>query len=293
MSKPLSNVNVVITGSGSGLGAAYAVHAAELGAAVVVNDISPDAADHTAAQIRNAGGRAVSMAGDISSWAFAGELVDTCIRTFGSITGLVNNAGIFRPARLVEMTEADLRRMWEINVQGTVAGASAATRAMLSAGTSGTIINVASGSQAGDIALSGYGGTKAAIASMTYSWAMELRGTGIRVNAISPLADTAMSAQNKDLMAVQAANRDVHYASLPKPAVNAPLVCFLLSDASTGINGQLVRIADRELAYVTHPTIARPVLVDDWNFDRIVEAFAGPLRDHQRKLGLAYDGAAA
>jgi NAD(P)-dependent dehydrogenase (short-subunit alcohol dehydrogenase family) len=286
--KPLFSKAVVITGSGSGLGSAYARHAAELGASVLVNDIDATAADATVSAIRAADGKAAACAGDISSWRFAQSLVDACIDTFGTITGVVNNAGALRPGRIEDLTEADLRRMLEINVVGTAACASQAVKRLREIGKGGSIVNVASGSQAGDIALGAYGASKGAIASLTYAWAMELRESDIRVNAISPLAETAMAAQNKSLMAVQAANREVHYASLPAPEVNAPVVSFLLSDASAKINGQIVRIANGQLSYVTHPMIADPVLTGEWSFATVAEAFAADLGQRQQPLGLAY-----
>lgn len=290
MNRPLEGKAIVITGAGGGLGAAYARHAAGCGAHVVVNDITPAAAASTVAAIEAFGGEAIAVAGDISEWAFASRLVEACVDAFGAIDGFVSNAGIFRPAQLTEIRETDLRRMLEINVIGTAAGISAAARWMLLNGRPGSIVAVASGSQAGDIALGGYGATKGAVASLTYSWAMELRDTNVRLNAISPLAETAMSAQNADLMAVQAANRDVHYASLPDPSVNAPVVSYLLSDQAAGIHGQVVRIANRELSLVTHPMIAAPVMRDDWDFEKVSAAFDSTLRANQRKLGLGYDG---
>lgn len=283
----LNGKAVVITGAGGGLGAAYARHAASLGAAVVVNDIDPKAAAATAEAILEVGGRAVTCAGDVSDWTFAETLVQACVDAFGTITGFVNNAGILRPALLDDLTEADARRMIEINLVGTIACAQAAARRMKALG-GGSIVNVSSGSQAGDIGLGGYGATKGAVASLTYSWAMELRGTGVRMNALSPLAETAMAAQNAHLMALQAKNRDVHYAALPPAEVNAPVVSFLLSDASAGINGQLVRIAGRQLSFVTHPMIAAPVLEDDWTYDRVANAFAETLSSRQQTLGLGF-----
>lgn len=284
----LQGKSVVITGAGSGLGAAYARHAAGLGAAVVVNDISADAAQATVDAIMAAGGKAVAHAGDISSWSYAQSLVDACIDAFGAITGIVNNAGILRIGKILDLTEADMRRMVEINLIGTAACASHAARRMLAAGKGGSIINVASGSQAGDVALGGYGATKGGVASLTYSWAMELRGSGIRVNALSPLAETAMAAQNKALMAEQAASREVHYAALPDANVNAPVVSFLLSDAAEKINGQVVRIAGKQLSFVTHPLIADPVLEGDWNYEAVGAAFAETLANSQQPLGLGY-----
>lgn len=286
--KALEGKAVVITGAGSGLGAAYARHAAGQGAAVVVNDISAQAAQATVEAITASGGRAVAHAGDVSSWNYAQSLVDACIDAFGAISGIVNNAGILRIGKILDLTEADLRRMIEVNLIGTAACASHAARRMLAAGKGGSIVNVASGSQAGDIALGGYGATKGGVASLTYSWAMELRGTGVRVNALSPLAETAMAAQNKALMAEQAASREVHYATLPDPEINAPVVSFLLSDAAEKINGQVVRIAGKQLSFVTHPLIADPVLEGDWNDVAVHTAFAETLANNQQPLGLGY-----
>ncbi|MBE1204040.1 SDR family NAD(P)-dependent oxidoreductase [Aminobacter carboxidus] len=284
----LQGKSVVITGAGSGLGAAYARHAARLGAAVVVNDISAPAAQATVDSISAAGGKAVAHAGDVSSWSYAQSLVDACIDAFGTITGIVNNAGILRIGKILDLTEADMRRMVEVNLIGTAACASHAARRMLAAGKGGSIINVASGSQAGDVALGGYGATKGGVASLTYSWAMELRGSGVRVNALSPLAETAMAAQNKALMAEQAASREVHYAALPDPEINAPVVSFLLSDAAAEINGQVVRIAGKQLSFVTHPLIADPVLEGDWDYEAVGAAFSEKLADRQQPLGLGY-----
>jgi len=284
----LNGKAVVITGAGSGLGAAYARHAAHLGASVVVNDINPGAAQSTVDSILASGGKAVAYAGDVSSWSYAQSLVDACIDAFGAIDGIVNNAGILRIGKILDMTEADLRQMVQVNLIGTAACASHAARRMLAAGKGGSIVNVASGSQAGDIALGGYSATKGGVASLTYSWAMELRGTGIRVNALSPLAETAMAAQNKALMAEQAASREVHYAALPDPNVNAPVVTFLLSDAASQINGQVVRIAGKQLSFVTHPMIADPVLEGGWDDAAVQAAFAGTLADRQQPLGLGY-----
>ncbi len=285
--KELSGKAIVVTGAGGGLGAAYAVHAASCGAALVVNDVDPAAAAATVTRITAAGGNAIACAGDVSSWSFGEQLADACMDAFGTITGLVNNAGILRPALLDDMTEDDLRRMVDVNVLGTVACAQAVVRRLRTLGKGGSIVNVASGSQAGDIALGGYGATKGAVASLTYSWAMEVRGTDIRVNAVSPLAETAMAGQNAHLLALQGASREVRYAELPAADVNAPVVSYLLSDAASAINGQIVRIAGRQLSYVTHPLIARPLLEDEWTFENVAAAFANTLESRQHKLGLA------
>lgn len=285
--KPLAGKAIAITGAGRGLGAAYARHAAELGAAVVVNDLDASAAQDTVSAIVAAGGKAVACPGDVAEWSFGERLAGACVDAFGAIDGLVNNAGILRPALVEELSEADLRRMLDINLVGTISCARAALARMRSQG-HGSIVNVASGSQAGDIGLSGYGATKAAVAAFTFSMAMETRGTGIRVNGLSPLAETAMAKQNAHLLALQSANRDVRYVSLPDPAVNAPVLCYLLSDDASGVHGQIVRIAGRQLSLVTHPMIAAPVMEGDWTFATVADAFASVLKGRQQKLGLTY-----
>ncbi|MBZ6079298.1 SDR family NAD(P)-dependent oxidoreductase [Microvirga puerhi] len=284
----LSGRAIVITGAGSGLGAAYARHAASLGASVVVNDIDADKAEETAAAIRHAGGSALAHAGDVSRWETAQVLTNLCTTTFGALSGFVANAGILRHGRITDINERDLRRMFELNLLGTTACARAAAKAMLAQGAGGSIVTVTSGSQAGDVGLGGYGATKAAVAALTYSWAMELCGTGVRINAVSPLAETAMAARNKAHLADQQAKREIQYDVLPDPDVSAPVISYLLSDRSSDIHGQVVRIAGRQLSFVSHPMIADPILDGEWTFETVIEAFEKHLRHRQHKLGLSY-----
>lgn len=286
--KILDGKAIVITGAGSGLGAAYARHCAALGARLMVNNVDAAAAEAIAGEIVAAGGTAVASAGSVASWDYAGELVAACVQAYGRIDGLLNNAGILRHGRITEMSERDLRAMLEVNTIGTVACASHAIRRMLAQDGHGSIVNVASGSQAGDIALGAYGASKAAVASLTFSWALELRDTNIRVNALSPLAHTAMAETNMKFLAQQSASREVVYTTLPAADVNAPAAAFLLSDRSIGINGQIVRIAGEDLSFVTHPMIAEPVLKGRWDDDAIEAAFRDTLGRKQQKLGLAY-----
>lgn len=286
--KILDGKAIVITGAGSGLGAAYARHCAALSARLVVNDVDAAAAEAIAGEIAAAGGTAVASAGSVASWDYAGALIETCVGAYGRIDGLLNNAGILRHGRITEMSERDLRAMLDVNTVGTAACASHAIRRMLAQDGHGSIVNVASGSQAGDIALGAYGASKAAVASLTFSWALELRDTNVRVNALSPLAHTAMAETNMKFLAQQSASREVVYTTLPAADVNAPAAAFLLSDRSIGINGQIVRIAGEELSFVTHPMIAEPVLKGRWDDDAIEAAFRDTLGRKQQKLGLAY-----
>lgn len=282
----LAGKAVVITGAGGGLGAAYARHAAARGAAVLVNDIRAEAAERVADGLRRDGARALALAGDVADWALPERLIDACLDAFGTFTGYVSNAGLLRPALLADLREADLRRMLEVNLIGPAAGARAAILRLRALGKGGSVVTVASGSQAGDIALGGYAATKGAVASLTYSWAMELLGSGIRLNAVSPLAATDMAAANAGFLAAQSSARDEQYPPLPDADVSAPLVSYLLSDAAEGVHGQVIRLAGRELALITHPMLLAPVLQGDWDMGAIAAAFAGPLAGRQQRLGL-------
>ncbi len=272
---------VIVTGAGRGLGAAYATLAAGHGARVVVNDVDPAEAHLTVERIAAGGGSAVAHVGDVASWDDAGGLIARCVEEFGRLDGLVNNAGIIRVARPEDMRESDYRDLMEVNVLGPCYCGTHAMRHMLSEG-HGVIVNVTSGAQAGSPLLAGYGATKGAIASLTYSWAMDLAGTGVRVNAISPMADTRMF--DPKLRVDQAA---AGQPPGPQPEDNAPVVVFLLSDHSRHLNGQVVRIDGTRLSLMTHPAILEPVLsAGEWTVEAVVEAFRGGLDDHVVGLGV-------
>lgn len=189
---------VVITGSGKGIGAACAKGAAHQGAAVVVNDID-DSAHETANAILAEGGKAVACLADVSKWDEAGRLIDCCLEAFGKIDGLVNNAALYNRARIDELEPESARAQVEVNVLGTMFCTAHAVRHMLEQG-SGSIVNVVSGAHMGMPTMGVYGATKGAVASMVYTWAMELTGTGVRVNALSPFGRTRIGGLTDEML---------------------------------------------------------------------------------------------
>jgi NAD(P)-dependent dehydrogenase (short-subunit alcohol dehydrogenase family) len=269
--RDLEGQSVVITGAGGGLGKAYAVAAAQLGAHIVVNDVNGDAAEGVAAQIRRAGGAAVAECCDICDPRAAGALIERCVSEFGSITGLVNNAGIFFNEPFGQTSLEHLRLLLDVNVVGTFNCAQAALGPMLKQG-GGSIINVTSGAHTGQPGLSSYGASKGAVSSFTYGWACDLKDTGIRVNAVSPLAFTPMA---KDL------------PHLPSPEANVGPVLYLLSERSRHISGQIVRIAGKKLSLMCHPANRAPILErDEWSLDAVAEAFETTLTALQLPLNI-------
>src|SRR3954454_9357400 len=238
----LKGKSVVITGGGRGIGAAYARAAAEQGANVVVNDIDADTAEDVARHIRDAGGIASAKVADIREWGEAESLIEHCVAEFGAIDGLVNNAGVFGMSLPGEMTESMLSEILAVNVMGLAACTVPAIRRMRQRGR-GSIVNITSGAHFGIPLMAAYSASKGAVASLTYTWSLELEGTGIRVNAISPLAGPGSKMSEDSVGWLEANNLGtVDISSSPEPKANAPVAIYLLSDAAAHVTGQIVRI---------------------------------------------------
>ncbi|MGW4131794.1 SDR family NAD(P)-dependent oxidoreductase [Amycolatopsis japonica] len=265
----LSGKAVVITGSGQGLGRAFAHHAAAQGAAVVVNDVEAGIADEVAREIRALGGRAVSHAGSVADAEQAAGLIDRCVAEFGRLDGLVNNAGVNYRAEPWAADPARMREVVEVNVLGPLFCGTAAAKVLRAQG-GGVIVNVGSGSMIGQRRAAAYSASKGAVASMTASWAADLAEHGIRVNAVAPVAWTRM------------AWNDPSVVQTPEhtPERVAPLVTYLLSDLSAGITGQILRFRGDNLCVLRQTAIKDPVLDrDGWTVEDIAAALDGELRE--------------
>jgi NAD(P)-dependent dehydrogenase (short-subunit alcohol dehydrogenase family) len=164
---------VIVTGASRGLGAAIAISAAELGADVVLCARSTNNLESVAAQIRSGGGTALVVPGDISNFAYCQYLVGECIRHFGRIDSLVNNAAIVEPiAPIVEAGMNDWQSNLAVNFLGPVALIQAALPQLRESG--GRIINVSSGVAVTTIAGSAaYSSAKAALNHFTRILAIE------------------------------------------------------------------------------------------------------------------------
>lgn len=291
----LEGKSVVVTGAARGLGEAYVRAAIAEGASVVINDIDAAPADALAEELRGAGARAVTHNGDITSWDIAAGLIERCVSEYGRIDGLVNNAGMLVIKPIEEQDEASFRRQVEVNLLGQAWCGLHALRRMIPQG-SGSIVNVFSGAQAGSALRCAYGATCAGIAGLTYSWASECKDSGVRVNAIAPIAATREIEETEHVLQRLAAAGRVSgsFANLREkmktltPAMNAPMVVYLLSDASGHVNGQALRFTGKELMLHTHPAVRSPILSEDeWTVDKIAAAFSGAWQDKLLPLGLA------
>ena len=281
----LHGLAVIVTGAGQGLGRAYAIDAARHGASVVVNDVDVSLAEAVAAEIAAAGGTAVAAGGSVAEWADAEALAGLAVDRWGRLDGLVNNAGLYHLARAEEDEEAHIRSQVEVNVVGPMFCGVHAIRRMLECGNGGSIINITSGYQSGVQAGGTYGATKGAMASLTYSWALEHHRSGIRVNAIAPLARTRQT--DHTLERLRRTGEPSAPPSSNQPESIAPLVTFLLSPAAAHLTGQVIRFDSRRLAIVGHPgTLHGAVERDGWTLELVEEALTTTLKDALQPVGL-------
>ena len=285
MNPVLDGLAVIVTGAGQGLGRAYAIDAAAHGASVVVNDVDPVLADAVVCEIVRRGGRAIVAAASVADWDAAGSLADTAVRAFGRLDGLVNNAGLLHLARPEDEDESHVRQTVNVNLLGPIFCGVHAVRTMIRCGNGGSIVNVSSGYQSGVPTGATYAATKGATASLTYSWALDLHRYGIRVNAISPLAQTRQTDYALGRFRTTG-ERSALPASNPPDEI-APIVTFLLSSRARGINGQMVRFDGRRLAIVGHPgALKGTVDRDAWTLELIDEALTTTLKGSMQPVGL-------
>jgi NAD(P)-dependent dehydrogenase (short-subunit alcohol dehydrogenase family) len=185
----LQDTVVLITGSSKGLGRALAHAYADAGARVVINARGADALESTKREIETKGAQILAVVADATQPGEIARLVQAAQERFGRIDVLINNAGILGPSprpNMLEFASADLAEIFRANVIGPVQVTQAALPQMLAQG-SGVIINVTSDAgQTGFPGWGGYGAAKAALELITESWAAELEGTGVRVNAVNP-----------------------------------------------------------------------------------------------------------
>jgi NAD(P)-dependent dehydrogenase (short-subunit alcohol dehydrogenase family) len=274
----LADKAVIITGAGAGLGRAYAEHAAREGALLVLNDVSAESARALSRDFEAEQGKVVVSSGDVSDWKYAQSLAQLCLDHHGRIDGLVNNAGIYYYSSCWDDYEERLSGLYATNVMGALFCGIPVMRAMIGQ-RSGSIVNVTSGSHVGITGLSAYGGTKGAVASLTYGWALELREFGVRVNAVSPRAVTREAAGRPA--------EDTRSGLLWSPEHAAPLVSYLLSDLAENVTGQIVRLSGEELSIMSHPWETKATATKQvWGVGEIAEAFGSTFSESLRPVGL-------
>ncbi|BBE46732.1 SDR family NAD(P)-dependent oxidoreductase [Rhodococcus erythropolis] len=280
---------IIVTGAGRGLGREHALLLAAEGAKVVVDDTGagPDGhgndisiAASVVDEIVAAGGIAVASVADVTTIDGASELLDLALEAFGSVDGLVNNAGILRDRMFLNMPEAD----WDDVISGqlratfapcTVFGNYWRERSKSGETVAASIVNVSSTSGLlGAVGQSNYGAAKAGIAALTTILAQEVARYGVRVNAITPVARTRMTENVPGIKELVAAPDDPSTFDTYHPGNVSPVVAYLLTEKCPA-TGQVFYAKGGEvrqfLGWQYGKTIARD---SRWTVEELTEAMS-------------------
>lgn len=237
---------VIITGSARGIGREIALKFGEEGANVIIFDINIDGQEEVAKavcdEIKELGGDAKYILGDVSKPEDTDALIDFAKSEFGSVDVIVNNAGITRDNLIMRMSEADWDTVLTVNLKGAFNVIKSATRTLMKQ-RQGVIINMASVSGVMGIAgQANYSASKAGLIGLTKSVAKELASRNIRCNAIAPgYIQTPMTDKLSD--DIQRAYMDViPLKKFGQVEDIANLVVFLSSDKAQYITGQVINV---------------------------------------------------
>lgn len=269
----------VVTGAGTGIGTAHARLLAERGAAVVINDLDGTAADDVTATIVANGGRAVAAVSDVATETGAGAVIEAAVSTFGRIDVVVNNAGVLRSAPFDEMTVDLWDRVVAVNLRGTFLVTHAAWPHFLDQSYGRVVMTSSNSGLLGVAGSSAYATAKAAVWGLTRSLALECGELGIHVNAIAPMAYTAMSAASKIAPRAWKTGEGDAWSRRLDVAQVSPVVAWLAHEDCT-LNGHVLSAVGGRVARfsmrVTTGYDCNPLSVED-------------VRDHEGELFAADD----
>lgn len=230
----------IITGAGSGIGESIAGRLASEGARVAVADVNRVAAQEVAAQIREAGGRAIAIQVDVSSPLQVTALVYKTQEQWGRIHILVNNAGVSGEHPFLDMDVAEWDRVLSVNLRGAFLCSQAVARTMVQNGGGGKIINITSvNAQVVVPGLCHYCASKGGLRMLTKALAVELAPHRINVNAVGPgIVETSLTASSlKDPEKLQSLLQNVPWGRVGQPGDVAEAVVFLASHHADYITG--------------------------------------------------------
>lgn len=252
----------IVTGAGQGVGRCHAEFLAREGAIVVVNDLN-DSADEVVAAIIAAGGKATAHKGSVADWKACEELVNGTVAQHGDLHILVNNAGIVRDGMVFSMTEEQWDLVVDVHLKGHFACSHFATaywRSVAKNAPEGSalpwrkIVNTTSESGLfGGASQSNYGAAKGGIITMTVIHAREMGKYNVGVNCIAPRARTPMTA-GIPMFAKPESGWDKY-----DPAHISPMVAWLCSDESNGVNGQVFIVTGEEIHRIQQHHLATSV----------------------------------
>lgn len=254
---------LVVTGAANGIGRAAAMALAAQGARVVVNDLSVSldgtssvgqSAQQVVDEIRQAGGEAVANGDSVSEYTSAQRIIEAAIDTYGRVDAVVNNAGIVRDKMFHRLTPEDFDAVVKVHLYGTFNLCHASAEHFRRQG-GGSLINMTSNSAViGNRGQANYCAAKLGIVGLSKAIALDMAAFNVRSNCIAPLAWSRMTETIPSKTAEQA--RHVEKIRSMGPETIAPLICYLASDASAHVSGQIFAIRLNEMFLMSQ---SRPV----------------------------------
>ncbi len=277
---------VVVTGAANGIGRAAAVALAAQGARVVVNDLNvsldgTSASQSTAAQmveeIRAAGGEAIANGDSVAEYASAQRIIEAAADAYGRVDAVVNNAGIVRDKMFHKLTPEDFDAVVKVHLYGCFNLSHAAARHFREQG-GGSLINMTSNSAViGNRGQANYCAAKLGIVGLSKAMALDMAAFNVRSNCIAPLAWSRMTETIPAKTEEQA--RHVEKIRRMGPDTIAPLICYLASDASADVSGQVFAIRLNEIFLMSQSRPVRSVhRSDGWTTESIAEHGMAALR---------------
>jgi 3-oxoacyl-[acyl-carrier protein] reductase len=232
----------LVTGAGSGIGAATVRALCAAGGAVLALDVAAEPLERLVSEMTASGADTVAFAADVTDAGAVGRAVDAAMRRWGRLDVLVNNAGIVRDAVLDKVSDEDWDRTLDVNLRGAMLCARAVVPHMKAA-RAGRILSATSVvARDGNYGQTAYSAAKAGIIGMTRSWARELGPQGITANAVAPgFIDTPMVASVPEKVVARFLER-LPARRLGRPEEVAAVYVFLASDLASFINGAVIGV---------------------------------------------------
>lgn len=242
MSKKMIDKVALVTAASRGIGRAIALKLASEGAKVAVNYVSSEkSANEVVDAIKAMGGEAYSIKADVSKVDEVEAMFKSVMEKYGRIDIVVNNAGIIKDNLIIRMTDEDFDAVINTNLKGVFYCCRAAAKIMIKQ-RAGNIVNISSVSPfKGNFGQTNYVAAKGGVVSMTKTLARELGARNIRVNAVAPgLIETDMTKDLGEHVDAILANAIIKRPGKPEDIANA--VCFLASDDSAYVTGQVIHV---------------------------------------------------
>jgi NAD(P)-dependent dehydrogenase (short-subunit alcohol dehydrogenase family) len=250
----LDGKTVIVTGAGRGIGRDFALVMAAEGANVVVNDLGGNAAGEGAdlspaqqvvEEIRAAGGKAVVNGDSVASWEGANRIIQTAVDAFGTVHGVVNNAGILRDRIFHQMSVDEWRAVIDVHLNGSFYMARAVAPIFRSEGRGRFVHMTSTSGLIGNFGQANYAAAKLGIVGLSKSIALDMQRYGVTSNCISPFAWSRLIGTIPTSTPEEAAR--VERMKTMETGKIAPLAAFLMSDAAADVSGQIFGVRANEI----------------------------------------------